>query len=253
VTEQRDGWAAMNVTRTIGAVISTALLFMVGCASHPKQYDNSVVEIAYYKDSDEAIAGLAFRTLRQHGIETVISVGNAGWGNVFVPSSQAVRARKILREMLSGLGSKAKSFRVFDQVFYHNVQYDFTFFLPAIWQGYSVLVQQWEGRTYLAAADKVVVTEHGPVIVLRHPQWKAGDHYQDIPIEVFTRSQWEAYHQGRFSIGAGGIEEEIGHNPKYVFATSSRFNADDTVKGWKEADDIVERNRAANAPHLHPI
>jgi len=39
-------------------------------------------------------------------------------------------------------------------------------------------------------------------VVSRHPQWKASDPYQDIPISVFTRSQWEDYHKGRFSIGA---------------------------------------------------
>jgi hypothetical protein len=44
--------------------------------------------------------------------------------------------------------------------------------------------------------------------------------------------------------------DEIAHNDKYVFAISSRFNANDSVKRWKEADDIVTRNRAVNAPHL---
>ncbi len=162
------------------------------------------------------------------------------------------------------------------QVLYHNARYNFTFSLPASWRGYSVLAQQWEGQTYMPAAirerasmisaslicvdmassarDEVVVTEHGPIIVLRHPQWKASDPYQDIHILVFTRSQWEAHHQGRFGgIGAGGVEEEIGHNSKYVFAISSRFNAADSVKGWKEATDIVGRHMAANAPRLHPI
>src|SRR5437867_5569190 len=66
-------------------------------------------------------------------------------------------------------------------VLYHNSQYGFTFSLPASWQGYSVLLQQWDGQTYLAAADKLVVSEHGPAIVLRHPQWKASEHYQDVP------------------------------------------------------------------------
>jgi len=137
-------------------------------------------------------------------------------------------------------------------VLYHNAKYNLTFSLPASWRGYSVLVQQWEGQTYLPAADKIVVTEHGPLIVLRHPRWKPNDRYQDIPILVFTSSQWQASHQGRFSIGAGGVEYEIGHNPKYVFAISSRFNADDSVKGWKEATGIVERNCPVNAPHLFP-
>lgn len=138
------------------------------------------------------------------------------------------------------------------RILYHNAEYDFTFTLPASWSGYSVLVQQWEGQSYLAAADNAVVTEHGPVIVLRHPQWTAEDHYQDIPIQVFTRSQWEDHHLGKFSIGAGGFQDEIGQNPKYVFAISSRFNADDSVKGWQEATEIVGENQAATVSRLYP-
>jgi hypothetical protein len=134
---------------------------------------------------------------------------------------------------------------------YHNAQYGLIFFLPASWRGYTVLVQRWDGQTYSAAADKTIVTEHGPVIVLRHPQWKAGDPCQDIPILVFTRRQWDADKQGRFSIGAGGMEYEIGHNPKYTFAIHSRFNWGES-RGWKEAGAIVERNQAAGAPHLYP-
>ena len=75
--------------------------------------------------------------------------------------------------------------------------------MPGSWSGYSVLVQQWheaQGRP-----------EHGPLILLRHPLWSAGDPYQDIPILVFTRGQWESDKAGEFAIGAGGIEEEIGH------------------------------------------
>jgi hypothetical protein len=132
---------------------------------------------------------------------------------------------------------------------YHNSKYNFTLSLPASWRGYSVLIQQWEGHTYIPAKDAVATTEKGPVIVLRHPQWQATDPNQDIPIQVFTRSQWAAYQRGEFSIGAGGFEEEIAHNAKFVFTFSSRFNASD-LKGWQEAGDIVTRNRKANAPHL---
>lgn len=139
------------------------------------------------------------------------------------------------------------------EVIYRSAQYGFTFSLPASWRGYSVSVQQWEGQTYLPYRDESVVTAKGPIIVLRHPEWKASDPHQDIPILVFTRRQWDAHHQGRFIVGAGGVWEEIGHNSKYVFAISSRFNADDSVKGWKEATEIVGRNQAANQPHLYPI
>ena len=133
---------------------------------------------------------------------------------------------------------------------YRNAEYGFTFSLPASWQGYSVLAEQWEGKTHLASVDTEVVTERGPVIVIRHPQWKDSDHYQDIPIRVFTRAQWEVSRQGSLGIDAGGVNSEIDSNSNYVFAVGSRFNADDTVNGWKEAGEIVERNRAANIAHL---
>jgi hypothetical protein len=128
-------------------------------------------------------------------------------------------------------------------VVYHNEQFDLTFSLPASWQGYSVLVQQWEGHA---------APECGPMIILRHPLWKTSDPYQDIPILVFTSSQWEANRGAGLCIGAGGLEYEIGHNRKYAFAISSRFNADDSVKEWREATDAVERNMAANPPRLYP-
>jgi hypothetical protein len=134
---------------------------------------------------------------------------------------------------------------------YQNAQYGFTFFLPASWQGYSVLSQQWEGQHYSPAVDEVVVSEHGPTLILRHPQWKESSPYQDIPILVFTRHQWEADKEGNFSIGAGGTEFEIGHNDEYVFGIHSRFNWVE-LKGCKDAGHIVEINCAANEPHLHP-
>jgi hypothetical protein len=136
-------------------------------------------------------------------------------------------------------------------VHYHNAQYNLTFGLPASWRGYSVLIQHWEGETYSPARDAVTVAEGGPVIVLRNPKWKADAPYQDIPIMVFSRSQWQAEHQGKFSVGAGGIDQEITHTSKYVFAISSRFNAADSVGAWKEASEVVERNQAVSVPHLY--
>jgi hypothetical protein len=135
---------------------------------------------------------------------------------------------------------------------YHNEQYDFTFFLPASWQGYSVLTQQWNGQTYSPGTDKVVETEHGPVIVLRHPQWAASDPYYDIPILVMTRNQWKADKQGQFTIFSDGLENEIAHNAKYVFAIWSRFNWNESIKGSREVEGIVIQNQTANGPHLDP-
>jgi hypothetical protein len=141
------------------------------------------------------------------------------------------------------------------QVLYQNAKYDFTFSLPASWQRYSVLTQQWDGECYSPALDKTVAAGHGQEIVLRHPQWTASAPCQDIPILIFTRSQWDALKQGKLwpSPYAGGIMDEMWHNRKYVFAISSRYNADDSVRGWKEADKIINRNLAAHPePTLYP-
>jgi hypothetical protein len=152
---------------------------------------------------------------------------------------------------VSNVGSNAPNHPSGFPVLYRNAQYDFTFFLPASWEGYSVLTQQWDGGTSLPAVDRTAIMEHGPMIVLSRPQWKPDDRYQDIWLLVFTRCQWDAEHHGKFFISAGGLWEEIAHNPHYALAISSRF-ADDSVRGWEEAFHIVEQNRHVNGPHLYP-
>lgn len=138
---------------------------------------------------------------------------------------------------------------------HHLDQYNLTFCLPASWRGYSVSVQQLEDVRYSLAEDRQVVVGQTPMITLRHPQWRAHAPYQDIPIVVFTRAQWDALHQGELwpSLFAGGVMMELWHSQGFVFAISSRFNANDEVRGWKEVTEIVEQNCAANKmPCLYP-
>jgi hypothetical protein len=132
-------------------------------------------------------------------------------------------------------------------VTYSNADYGLTFLLPNDWRGYTVLLQQWESRRYNPKSDSVVFDGNGPIIILRHPLWKATATRQDIPILVFTRAQWDAGQPE--GIYAGGIAEEISHNTRYVFAVSSRFNTDDSVEGSEEAGAIVQRN-ASRSAHL---
>jgi len=131
---------------------------------------------------------------------------------------------------------------------YHNARYNLTFYLPASWQGYSVSIQQVEDERYSPADDKQIAVGYTPMLTLRHPQWQATAPYQDIPILMFTRAQWDALHHGTLwpSLFAGGMMDELGHNHGFVFAMSSRYNADDEVSGWKEVAEIVKQNRAAN-------
>lgn len=132
---------------------------------------------------------------------------------------------------------------------YHNAKYGFTFFMPASWKGYSVLMQQWESNLSSADYQTVIGMERGPMIVLRNPQWKASEPKQDIPIVVFTRSQWELEIKERIHIGAGGSVKEIAHNAKHVFAISTRFDWGE-LKGFEEVRRIVDHNQAANEPHF---
>jgi hypothetical protein len=138
---------------------------------------------------------------------------------------------------------------------YHNAQYDLAFYLPTDWKNYSVLTQQWNGEKYAPDKDAVVTMAHGSIIVLRNPQWKTNNLYQDIPICIFTRQQWDDINLGKYyAQGAGGVIYELWHNDKYVFCIHSRYNANDSVNGWKEVQDIVNQNCAAHPePHLHDI
>jgi len=136
---------------------------------------------------------------------------------------------------------------------YCNSEYGLTFFLPESWRGYSIVTGQWEAEAYSPVADKLVAADHGPMIVFRNPKCKTSDPHQDIPVLMFTRSQWDAFHDGKLgSLYAGGVIYEMWHNDKYVFGIYSRYNANDSVKGWDEAAAILTRNCAANeAGHLY--
>ncbi len=137
---------------------------------------------------------------------------------------------------------------------YHNAQYDFTFFLPASWRGYSVSVQQLDDERYSPTEDRQILVGRTPMITFRHPRWQASTPCQDIPILVFTRAQWDALHHGELwpSLFAGGVMDELWHNQGFVFAMSSRYNWGE-LTGAKEVADIVEQDRASNKmPHLYP-
>jgi hypothetical protein len=107
----------MKVIRNIGFIISILPLLVSSCASKAKHSEiHNMIQIASYKESDESVAGLAFRTLHQRGI-LVGGTGGGGWICVCVLPSQADQARKILRSTLSGLSPERRehSFQVFDQ------------------------------------------------------------------------------------------------------------------------------------------
>src|SRR5581483_7665443 len=102
----------------------------------------------------------------------------------------------------------------------------------------------WQG-TDIATGK---VTQSGPKIVLRNPNWTDANKYEDIPVMVFTMDQWNLVSgpNATISLGAAPIgPSELGRNNLYVFALPARYNYD-YATGWQEADQIVHTLKAFN-------
>jgi len=120
---------------------------------------------------------------------------------------------------------------------YRNTEYGFSFSLPVSWKGYSIITDTWQGYTFNGQSE--VTVEQGPIISIRHPLWTPKNPRQDIPIMVFTLAQWNSLQQGSYSVSAGGITTELGHNEKYVFALYSRYNFAN-LPGVEEVKTLLE-------------
>ncbi len=124
---------------------------------------------------------------------------------------------------------------------YTNTEYGFGFSLSEDWKGFSTLEKQWDGWVPDEKAGEVK-TEHGPLITIRNPNWTAKNPYEDIPIMVFTLSQWNNLQQEKFYVSAAPIgPSELGRNSKYVFALPARYNYDFST-GFEEVEKIMSAN-----------
>jgi hypothetical protein len=127
---------------------------------------------------------------------------------------------------------------------YTNNQYGFTFTLPDDWQGYTALNKTWFGTPESTSSPTTGVYPQvqGPQIIIRNPKWTAAKNWQDIPIMVFTPSQWTAVLNGNMVVSAAPIPPtELGHNNNYVFALPARYNYA-FPEGWQEVDTIMQSN-----------
>jgi len=126
-------------------------------------------------------------------------------------------------------------------VLYRNSAYGFVFILPESWKGYTLVSEGWEGRS-LEGSTSGQITETGPKLLIRHPQWTKENPMEDIPIMVFTLAQWDKVQQEKISLGAAPIgPTELGKNSTYVFALPARYNFD-SLTGYKEVEQILEGN-----------
>lgn len=123
-------------------------------------------------------------------------------------------------------------------IVYNNAQYGFSFTLPVSWKGYTIITDNWKGiPPEKSLNDSGTVT--GPLISIRHPLWTSTNPRQDIPIMVFTQSQWNSLQRDEFHIGAAPIgPSELGHNSRFVFALPARYNFAFPA-GYEEVESIL--------------
>ncbi|MCK9187361.1 MAG: hypothetical protein PHS16_02405 [Candidatus Colwellbacteria bacterium] len=118
---------------------------------------------------------------------------------------------------------------------YRNNEYGFSFSLPESWLGYSIVNSSWRGD----GVGGPLGVEEGPIVSIRHPEWTEDILRQDIPIMIFTASQWTSLQNGEFHIGAAPIgPRELGRNSEYVFALPARYNFAFPV-GFEEVEEII--------------
>jgi len=118
--------------------------------------------------------------------------------------------------------------RAANSVVYSNKEYGFRFYLPKSWKGYSIVPPPVRGD--------------GAIIRIRHPNWTLAEPREDIPIQVFTRTQWPSIQDGTRSVSAAPFPpSELGRNAKYVFALPARYNYDFSL-GYEEVEKILKGN-----------
>ncbi|HEX3047041.1 MAG TPA: hypothetical protein VHY08_19965 [Bacillota bacterium] len=123
---------------------------------------------------------------------------------------------------------------------YINSRYGFYFSLPEDWKGYTIVMNTWEGLPIPDGSGDSKISESGPRLSIRHPQWTNQEPRQDIPIMIFTLAQWDALQHGKYHIGAAPIgPSELGRNNKYVFALPARYNYAFPT-GFEEVEQILK-------------
>lgn len=126
------------------------------------------------------------------------------------------------------------------KVVYSNEKYGFKISLPSGWEGYSVVKSNWKGDTVNSKGEVSLGAVSGEEILVRHPLWTQENPRQDIPIMIFTLSQWEDMQSDVFHIGAAPINpSELGRNFRYVFAIPARYNFA-YLPGYEEVDQILQ-------------
>lgn len=161
------------------------------------------------------------------------------------PSSQAASSEAVSE--IAAVSSEAKapsavpassSRAPAGSVVYENKKYGLHVALPSDWKGYKVLAQKWAAFKVSdpSGGDSVF----GPELVIRNPKWTQAKPYQDIPIMIFTTSEWDQVSRDVLHIGAAPVgPRELAKNLNYVFALPARYNYAFPA-GYEEVDRLID-------------
>jgi len=120
---------------------------------------------------------------------------------------------------------------------------------PETWKGFTVHEKTWQGQ---GTVNGDSITDSGKEIIIKNPQTTSKQAWQDIPIMVFSHSQWllvsnengcgpDDKNCGFMAVSAAPIgPAKIGENSKYVFATPPRWYGFTDAVGFQEATEIVK-------------
>lgn len=134
--------------------------------------------------------------------------------------------------------------RVSTQV-YRNELFGFSIALPESWKGYTInqIKEDLYDVTGKTKTNNGVVDSF-QLVEIHHPLETANNPREDMPIMIFTPSQWDHVQKEEWSAGAAPIPPSIlGQNSKYILALPARYNYDFKT-GWEEVDQLVKTLKA---------
>ena len=156
-----------------------------------------------------------------------------------------VNSNQIFNQMLSTFKFIKKD-ETADWKTYQNEKYGFKINLLEPWRGYEIFEEFWKGVTLDYGSTKY----EGPKIVIRNPKWSESEIWQDIPILVFTKFEWQLIEDKNLNIFAAPIvPSKLGENDKYVFSLPPRWVGFTDALGQDEAQKIIGTFEAVVLPH----
>jgi len=124
---------------------------------------------------------------------------------------------------------------------YQNEEFGFEVILLDSWAKYSVLTESWDG----ISLDNNSTKYEGPKITIRNPNWSDNEIWQDIPILVFTKDEWQLIEQRNLNISAAPVgPKKLGENKEYIFALPPRWAGFSDALGQNEAQEIIKTFKA---------